>query len=89
MPPKVQAVLGSPRTVEIIRNAAVVYGGAGIKDTPWVPTIEVFGDREFVVVDRGSRDFARCIVSRRVVKVASAVASLQGSSATACRRGTR
>lgn len=89
MAPKVQAGLGGPRVVEIIRDAAVVYGGGGVKDKPWIPTIEVFNDREFVVVDRGSRDFARCIVSRRVVKVASAVASLQGSSATACRRGTR
>ena len=56
------------RPIEIVRDGTLVRGGGGVKGQPWIPTLEVIGDKEFVAVDRGSRDFARYIVCRRVVR---------------------
>ena len=56
------------RPIEIVRSATLVHGGGSKKEYPWIPAIEVIGDKEFISVDRSNREFARCIVCRRVVR---------------------
>ena len=81
------------RPVEIVRNATLVHGGGSKKEYPWIPTIEVIGDKEFISVDRSNREFARRIVCRRVANVFDtkqiATIALQSCSATTCARATR